>query len=413
MISSPRPPFGRPMTDWFLCAPSELITSMCGSCIWQPASRSQRWRPRWPYSWKQGHCPLLRPCVSWCASRSFPRSQRCRPRPSICLPTINSSRQGGRMRKSLNRHTELRSLLEHLNLGGMAAVFADLALKAAKENLSHEAYLFELATHEEEQRIQRRTTRLLRQSGLPLEKTFRTFEVERLSPALQLQLERLKSGAFLDNAINVIAVGKPGVGKSHALAAVAYELIVAGHPVWWTSTASLVQRLLAAKRDLRLPQELTKLDKFACIILDDIGYVQHDRDEMEVLFTFLAERYERKSVMITTNLVFSEWERIFKDPMTTMAAIDRLVHHSVILDMMSVESYRAEEASQQHLSSVRPKKQSSRQIPLDEATASLQEPRTLTSESAPTTVFVVESRSENPLSVAPTSARLIATDGTV
>jgi DNA replication protein DnaC len=130
---------------------------------------------------------------------------------------------------------------------------------------------------------------------------------------------------------------------------VAYELILAGHAVLWISTASLVQRLLAAKRDLRLPQELTKLDKFACIILDDIGYVQQDRDEMEVLFTFLAERYERKSVMITTNLVFSEWQRIFKDPMTTLAAIDRVVHHSVILDMMAVQSYRAKEANHQHL----------------------------------------------------------------
>src|SRR5213076_1448536 len=109
-----------------------------------------------------------------------------------------------------------------------------------------------------------------------------------------------------------------------------------------------IQRLLAAKRDLRLPQELTKLDKFACVILDDIGYVQHDRDEMEVLFTFLAERYERKSVMLTTNLVFSEWQRIFKDPMTTLAAIDRVVHHSVILDLMALDSYRVEEAQQRH-----------------------------------------------------------------
>src|SRR3989441_4646677 len=105
---------------------------------------------------------------------------------------------------------------------------------------------------------------------------------------------------------------------------------------------------LSGKADLRLPQELAKLDKFACVMLDDIGYVQHNRDEMEVLFTFLSERYERKSVMITTNLVFSAWERIFKDPMTTMAAIDRVVHHSVILDMMGVESYRAEVANQQH-----------------------------------------------------------------
>ena len=253
------------------------------------------------------------------------------------------------MRNHVNRHSELRSLLERLNLGAMAQTFADVALKAAKEGLSHEAYLWELATLEEEQRTGRRTARLLRQSGLPLEKTFRTFDVQRLSPALQLHIERLKSGAFLEQATNVVAVGKPGVGKSHVLAAVGYELIVAGYAILWMPSSTLIQRLLAAKRDLRLPQELAKLDKFACVILDDIGYVQHDRDEMEVLFTFLAERYERKSVMLTTNLVFSEWQRIFKDPMTTLAAIDRVVHHSVILDMMDVESYRAKEAHQQHL----------------------------------------------------------------
>lgn len=95
-----------------------------------------------------------------------------------------------------------------------------------------------------------------------------------------------------------------------------HELILAGSAVLWTPAATLVQRLLAAKRDLRLPQELAKLDKFACVILDDIGYVQHDRDEMEVLFTFLSERYERKSVMMTTNLVFSEWQRIFGESNT-------------------------------------------------------------------------------------------------
>src|SRR5450755_1073114 len=269
------------------------------------------------------------------------------------------------MPKNSNRHSELHTLLTQLNLTRMAEIFADVALRAAKEGLSHEAYLYELARQEEELRTQRRTARLLRQSGLPVEKTFRTLSLSRLSPSLQLQVERLKSATFLEAATNVIAIGKPGVGKSHCLAAVGSALIEAGYPVLWTPTSALVQRLLAAKRDLRLPQELAKLDKFACVILDDIGYVQHDRDEMEVLFTFLAERYERKSVMISTNLVFSEWERIFKNPMTTMAAIDRLVHHSVILDMMSVESYRAEEASQQHLLSSSPKKLSSRQTDSD------------------------------------------------
>jgi hypothetical protein len=104
-----------------------------------------------------------------------------------------------------------------------------------------------------------------------------------------------------------------------------------------------VQRLLGAKRDLRLEKELAALDSFVAVILDDIGYVQQSREEMEVLFTFLSERYERKSVIITSNLLFSEWDRIFKDPMTTAAAIDRLVHHAVILEMTG-PSIRNEEA---------------------------------------------------------------------
>ena len=316
------------------------------------------------------------------------------------------------MPKITNRAIELHTLLTQLNLGAMADTFADVALRAAKEGLSHEAYLYELARLETEQRVQRRTTRLIRASGLPVEKTFRTLALSRLSPSLQLQLERLKSASFLETATNIIAIGKPGVGKSHCMAAVGYAVIEAGYPVLWTPTSTLVQRLLAAKRDLRLPQELSKLDKFACVILDDIGYVQQDRDEMEVLFTFLAERYERKSVMITTNLVFSEWERIFKNPMTAMAAIDRLVHHSVILDMMSVDSYRAEAASQQHLSSDRPKKSSSKQIALAEATTFLRDSDASstapsqgshgpTSELVPTAVLLAEGNAESSRSEAP------------
>src|SRR5437588_12567193 len=155
---------------------------------------------------------------------------------------INSFLQGGSsllMRNHVNRHSELQALLERLNLGTMAQAFADVALKAAKEGLSHEGYLLELATLEEEQRTARRTARLLRQSGLPQEKTFRTFDLQRLSPALQLHIERLKSGTFLEQATNVIAVGKPGVGKSHLLAAVGYELILAGYPILWMPSVIL------------------------------------------------------------------------------------------------------------------------------------------------------------------------------
>ena len=105
----------------------------------------------------------------------------------------------------------------------------------------------------------------------------------------------------------------------------------------------LVQRLLGAKRDLALDRELKRLDAFDAVILDDLGYVQQDREEMEVLFTFLSQRYERRSVLITSNLVFSQWDQIFKNPMTTVAAIDRLVHHAIILEMVG-PSIREEEA---------------------------------------------------------------------
>lgn len=251
---------------------------------------------------------------------------------------------------AVDRQAELAAMLHGLKLPAMADTFADLALRAAKANLTHEAFLYELVQAERNQRDENRIARLRRQSGLPLDKTFDLLELGRFPAAIQLQVERLRSGTFLGNAVNIVAAGKPGVGKSHLVAAIGHELIQQGYPVLWTSTASLVQRLLVAKRDLRLPQMLAQLDRFALLVLDDIGYVQHDRDEMEVLFTLLAERYERRSVAITTNLLFSEWDRIFKDPMTTMAAIDRVVHHSVILDLMGgMESYRAREAiEQQH-----------------------------------------------------------------
>jgi DNA replication protein DnaC len=242
---------------------------------------------------------------------------------------------------------ELRAMLRTLHLSCMADNFGDLALKAATAHLTYETYLAEVVQCECVLREQRRIARLLRQSGLPLDKTFRTLQLDRFPLVIQQQVEHLRGGTFTADAINIVAAGKPGVGKSHLLAALGHELIGQGKAVLWTSTATLVQQLLAAKRDLRLPHALAKLDRYTCLILDDIGYVQHDRDEMEVLFTLLAERYERRSVAISTNLVFSEWERIFKDPMTTLAAIDRVVHHSVILDLMGMDSYRAQEASAQ------------------------------------------------------------------
>lgn len=178
---------------------------------------------------------------------------------------------------STDRQADLRTLLRTLDLTYAAGAFGEVALQAAKAGLTHEAFLYELARGECEYRAQRRIERDLQRSKLPREKTFRTLDLTRFGAPVQLQIEHLRAGTFVQEAINCIAVGRPGVGKSHVAAAVGHELILQGHPVYWTTTASLVQQLLAAKRDLRLPQALAKLDRFACLILDDIGYVQHDQ----------------------------------------------------------------------------------------------------------------------------------------
>ena len=242
--------------------------------------------------------------------------------------------------------TSLKMLLKMFHLPTFASNYEDLARKAEQESIPYERYLHELAQMEAYDRHNRKIAQLLKRSCLPREKTLELFDQSRLPKKIRSILPTLCEGSFLGRAENILAFGNPGTGKTHLLCAIAHELIRRGHAVLFTSAAMLVQKLLIAKRDLRLSQELKKLDKFAAVLIDDIGYIQQDREEMEVLFTLLAERYERRSVMITTNLVFSKWEQIFKDPMTTAAAVDRLVHHSVILELNLKRSYRADMALQ-------------------------------------------------------------------
>ncbi len=205
----------------------------------------------------------------------------------------------------------------------------------------HEALrlVLEVLEMEAEAREQRKIARLRRASQLPPGKTFDTLDLNALPGALGRKLRELAGGDFLEGAVNLLAFGPPGVGKSHAACALGHTLVEGGHAVLFRPAYQLVQELLAAKRDLTLPRLLRRLDAAELLILDDIGYVKQSAEEAEVLFTLIAQRYERRSVMITSNLVFSEWERIFKEPMATAAAIDRLVHHSTILEF-NAPSYR-------------------------------------------------------------------------
>ena len=205
--------------------------------------------------------------------------------------------------------------------------------------------LLEVLEQEAEDRRQRRINRLRKESRLPAGKTWETFEHDRVPLSLQQQLGELASGNFVDRGVNVLAFGLPGTGKTHALCAVGHRLVESGRSVLFAPAYRLVQDLLAAKRDLALPRQLRKLDNYDFLVLDDLGYLLQGAEESEVLFTLIAERYERRSLGITSNLVFSQWEHIFANPTATAAAIDRVVHHSVILEF-DVPSYRTGVAQQ-------------------------------------------------------------------
>jgi DNA replication protein DnaC len=240
-----------------------------------------------------------------------------------------------------NEFNAVAPILREFRLTTMLSSLEDLTAQARGESWDYPTYLQRLCEVEWEARHGRKLERLLKDARLPAGKTLATLDEQKLSVKLRRTLKQLLEGSFVEKRENVMAFGLPGRGKTHYLCAVAHELVIRHqYRVYFTATFKLVQQLLTAKADLRLEAFLKKLDRFDVIILDDIGYVKQTREEMEVLFTFFAERYERKSVMISSNRVFSEWDQIFHDPMTAMAAVDRLVHHSVLLEFDG-KSFRA------------------------------------------------------------------------
>lgn len=242
--------------------------------------------------------------------------------------------------------TKIKLLLKALLLPAIRNALEYIIEKAVKEEISFEDLLLELFQIEDSNRTANRIQRYSKQSRLPLEKNLDVFDLKRLPLKVSRQFRSLLDGSFLDRKENVLVFGKPGSGKSHLLCALGISLIQSGRRVYFTTCSFLVQELLRAKKELKLESYLKKLMKFEALIIDDLGYVQQSREEMEVLFILLADRYERGSVLLTSNLPFSKWDIIFKDQMTTAAAIDRLIHHSIILEL-NVSSYRLENAKMQ------------------------------------------------------------------
>ncbi len=237
---------------------------------------------------------------------------------------------------------QLEALLRSLNLKSFVRNYKEFADKSHKQKLSHIAYLHELVQAESTERQSRKVERLIKEAKLPKGKTLDGFNLSKQPSLSPGRLKELAQGDFLDLCENLLIFGIPGAGKSHLSSSLAREWCLRGRRVLYTTAAMLVQELLVAKRDLKLNEMIKKLDGFEAIVIDDISYVPYTRDETDVLFVLLAARYETRSVVITSNLVFSDWGNIFKDPMTTRAAIDRLIHHATILELN--HSYRQEEA---------------------------------------------------------------------
>jgi DNA replication protein DnaC len=237
-------------------------------------------------------------------------------------------------------YARLELMLVELRLPSIRRLAGDLCAQSDREGWPGHRLLEALLEHEMNEREIRRIERHRAESALSPDKRLSSFDFAAVPSVSKAQVTALAEGhEWLDRGANVLLFGPPGVGKSHLVCALGHALIEAGRRVLFTRCSDLVQRLQAARRDLRLPQELTRLDRFDLLILDDISYVRRDQAETSVLFELIAERYERKSLAITANTPFSQWAEVFVDPAMTLAAVDRLVHHSTILEM-NVESYR-------------------------------------------------------------------------
>ena len=241
----------------------------------------------------------------------------------------------------------LAQTLESLSLKVMANEHQALAELFEKNKKSFVDYLGELASREAEHRYQLKISRLLKNAKLPRNKLLKDFEVDRIPGLSASYVQSLISGEFIDRYENLLIFGNPGTGKTHLSIALAREWCVANRRVLYISAANLVQQLLIAKRSLSLEQYIKRLDAFEILVIDDISYIPFEASETDVLFTLLAARYEMRSVLITSNLPFANWNKIFKDEMTTAAAIDRLVHHAMILEL-NTESYRMANAKKRN-----------------------------------------------------------------
>ena len=234
---------------------------------------------------------------------------------------------------------ELSMAFNELKLTVFAEKYKETWEKCVADKLGYKEYLKMLTTMELESRHHRKINRLIKKAKIPRMKEINDFEVSKVPGLEQSTITKLVKGDFIDKAENLLIFGNPGTGKTHLAIALTREWCNAGRKALFITAAELLQELLKAKASLRSNEYTSKINQYDVLVIDDISYIPCERNEADLLFLLLSSRYEYKSMVITSNLAFAKWDSIFKDNMTTAAAIDRLVHHSIILKL-NAESYR-------------------------------------------------------------------------